>query len=124
VEPDERRAEQPRLRAHERRRGAVAGRHPHGRRGRRPDGGGEPAAGERAQPVRGQAVVGVAGEGGELAEHVEQVLHARQVAGLDGGRARVQELLRPPRIAARSCSPALLAAAAAAAVAGSSDHHP
>ena len=51
----------------------------------------------------------------ELAEHVEQVLRARQVAGLDGGRARVQQLLRPPRVPVGSRSAALGTALLAAA---------
>jgi hypothetical protein len=75
----------------------------HGRGGRRPDahGHGGQAAGEHAQPVRDQTVVRVAREGGQLAQHEEQVLHARQVAGLHGRRARVQQLLRPPHVGVR-----------------------
>jgi hypothetical protein len=48
--------------------------------------------------VRGEAVVGLTGEGGEISEHVQLVLCARQVAHLDGRRARVQQLLCPPRV--------------------------
>jgi len=106
VEPDERGSEQARVDVGERRRRALASWHLNGRRSRLAHGVRE-ASREGAQPVRGQAVVGFAGEGGQLTEHVQQVLRARQVARFDGGRARVQQLLRPPRLPVQTCRGAL-----------------
>ncbi|KAF0930168.1 hypothetical protein E2562_030321 [Oryza meyeriana var. granulata] len=51
--------------------------------------GGEEPADKCTQPVHGQTVVAVAGEGLELVKYVEEMLHARQLAGLNGHYTQV-----------------------------------